>query len=208
MCASPMRTSGSVRPLAARNLLLSATMISMLLALSGCVGMVADSMAKSMVTGDSYATMTKSLAAPADGCGRLYVYRTEASTHSQIQVGIGLLKNPTLVTVDDTAYELIYEAFEYFDLPQGQHEITCGTDIVKGVDFWTSRRTYQKGTSRITVSIAAGSDVFVRLDSIPEKPSFKPVVVEKEQALAEISKLPYQKKQGHTYGSGKISEGK
>jgi hypothetical protein len=191
-----------------KSLVLCTAAISIMSMLSGCVGMMADSIARSMVTGKTYTDMAKTLPSPPAGHGRLYIYRTPASTHTSVVINIGLLKNPTLFTIDDTAYELIWEAFEYFDLPEGQHEITCGTDVLKRVDFWTSKQYYQKGTNKIQISISNASDVFVRVDSIKEKPLFQPVIVESEQARTEIMKLPYQEKQGHTYGGGKISESK
>ena len=71
-----------------------------LILLTGCVGMIADSISKSMLTGDTYAAMSATLEPPSEGAGRVFVYRTESSTKHSLMVGAGLMKNPTLFTVN------------------------------------------------------------------------------------------------------------
>jgi len=160
--------------------------------LGGCVGILVDSMAKSMATEETFSEMVSKFASLKDGSGRLYIYRTEASTKTSIAINIGLVKNPTLCTVNDTAYELIWEAFRCVNLPEGQHEITCGSDVLKNVDFWSGRRHYQRGANKIKISILSGVETYVRVDGIGEKPYFQPVLVENMQGREEIFELPYQ----------------
>jgi hypothetical protein len=177
----------------------------MLPLLCGCAGMIADSMAKSWVTGKTYQKMAPTLEPPPDGSGRLFIYRTESSTKMSAQYGVGFMKNSTLCTVDDTVYEIVWEAFRYYDLPEGQHEVTCGQDIIKG-KYSGRNRSFQKGTNNIQVQISNNADTFVRVDGTSKEPFFLPVIVDSEIGRKEIFKLPYQEKDGHTYRGGKISD--
>lgn len=181
------------------------TVLFALALLSGCAGMVADSIARSIATDKTYGEMATTLPPLTDGNGRLYIYRTAASTKSSLYYGIGIMKNPTLCTIDDTAYEIIYEVFKYFDLPMGQHEITCGLDVLKKSDRWSGKQYYQKGANKVQISIVNGAETFVRVDLVESKPAFQPLIVDNEQGRTEIVNLPYQKKE-HTFLGGKISE--
>ena len=166
--------------------------LSALALLSGCGagGLLVDSMGKTMVTDKTYGEMATALPPPTDGKGRLYIYRTEASTKTSLHYGIGFEKNPTLYTVDNIAYELIWEAFKYIDLPEGQHEVTCGRDIVKKVDFW-GRGYFQKGENRIQVSILNASETFIRVDGTKEKPFFKPCTVNRSHPIQPLSWIQF-----------------
>jgi len=173
--------------------------------LTGCAGMLADSMAKSWVTGETYGKMATTLAPPADGNGRLFIYRTNTSTKRSVQFGIGIVKNATLCTVDDTAYEIVWEVFRYFDLPEGQHEVTCGQDILKK-QSWSGKRSFQRGANKIQIQVSNAVDTFIKVDSTNEEPFFRLAIVDNEQARKEIFELSYQKKDGHTFHGGKIAE--
>lgn len=173
--------------------------------LCSCAGMLADSMAKSWVTGKTYEKMSTTLAPPTDGSGRLFIYRTKSSTKMTAQYGVGLMKNATLCTVDDTAYEVVYEVFRYFDLPEGTHEVSCGQDVIKG-KYSGRNRAFQKGSNSIQVQVSKDAEIFIRLDATEKEPFFHPVMVDNEQGRQEILKLPYQEKDGHTYYGGKLSE--
>ncbi len=135
----------------------------------------------------------KTLPTLTDGKGRIYIYRTESSTKSSLQYGYGIKKNTTFCSVGDTAYELMWEAFRYIDLPEGQYEVTCGNDILKKVDFWSSKGHFQKGVNRIQVSILSDSETFIKADAAKEKPFFQPILVKPEQGHKEMHSLPYQK---------------
>lgn len=181
-------------------------LISMLILLSGCMGAVIDTMARSAVTGDTYAEMEKTIPPPEVNKGRLYLYRTKDSTNTSVAINYGLAKNPTQCTIDDTAYEIIWEVFEYFDLSEGKHEITCGEDVVKSRDFWSGKAHFQKGKNKLIVSISNAAPSFVRVDVADGYLAFKPVLVEEKLAIDEISSLPYQDKQGFVTTGGKIED--
>lgn len=179
--------------------------LSTLALLSGCAGLLIESSAKSKVSGKTYGEMLKTFPPMKDGNGRLYIYRTETSTKSTLVVGYGLSKSVTTFTVDDTAYELIWETFRYFDLPEGQHEVTCGRDVIKKVDSWTGKRHYQRGVNKVQVSVSNASETFVRLDGTKEMPFFQPIIVKAGQGREEMLNLPYQKMAWVVEG-GKISQ--
>ena len=173
--------------------------------LSGCMGLLADSITKSIATGDKYSEMAASIVPPSGNDGRLYIYRTEASTKTGLRYGIGLVKNPTVCTVDDDASELIWETFKYFDLPSGQHQITCGSDVVKSTDFWSGKRHYQRGANKVEISVSSQSETYIRVESVDGV--LKPVIVENAQGRAEIAEIAYQKKDKyHTFPPGKVGE--
>lgn len=183
---------------------LSIALLSVVSLLSSCGGLVLDAATKSMVTGGTYGEMAEKLPPPSARRGRVYIYRTETSTKMSLQYGVGLIKHPTFCTVDDFAYELIWEAFRYFDLREGNHEITCGDDILKKSEFWSGKNHFQRGKNKVQVFVPSGSEIFVRVDSVKEKPFFQPVVVRAEEGRLEMLKLPYQKGQ-YSRSVGRIS---
>ena len=93
--------------LSMKSFILSIAMLSIIVKLSGCAGSMMNSLGKSMSTGKTYGEMRATRPKLEDGKGRLNVYRTKASTNTSLEIGNGLQKNPTFVTVDDTAYKLI-----------------------------------------------------------------------------------------------------
>ena len=173
--------------------------------LAGCAGMIMDAAKKADATGDTYGKMKETLALPTRSNGRLYIYRTPNSTNYSIQYGIGLQKNTTYCTIDDSAYELIWETFKYFDLAEGSHEISCGKDVLKKVEFWSGKIKFQQGKNKLKVMILNSSEVFVRVDGTIESPYFQPVLVNSEQGNKEIFNLPYQKA-AFNIPDGKITE--
>jgi len=64
-------------------LLTAAIMLSML---SGCAGMMVDAIERSQATDKPYAEMAANLSPPSNGDGRLFIYRTEASTKTSLVV--------------------------------------------------------------------------------------------------------------------------
>jgi hypothetical protein len=168
----------------------SITVCSGLFLLSGCAGMMVDSMGKSWATDKTYNEMVSTLPVMAGGKGRVYIYRTESSTKSSLRYGYGIAKNPTFCTVGNTAYELIWEAFKYIEFPEGQYEVSCGNDIRKRDGIFSHK--FQKGENFIVLAISSGSEVFIRADAIKEKPFFQPILVKPEQAHEEMLNLPYQ----------------
>lgn len=187
----------------------SVFIIGALASLSGCGGMLADSMARSWVTGDTYGELAASLPKTKEGSGRVFLYRTNASTSSSLNYGIGLVKNSTLCTVDDNVYEIIWEVYRYVDLAEGPHVITCGSDVIKNKNLWIGNRdfqNYQRGANQISVVIENSADIFVRVDTTSkEPPYFQPSLVDGELGRGEIFELQYQEKGGHSYHDGKIS---
>ena len=174
--------------------------------LSGCAGPFVDSLGKSMISGKTYGEMINTLPPISDGNGRLYFYRTKASTKSEYLFSYGnnygLAKNPTLCTIDDTAYEIIWEVFRYVDLPVGNHEVTCGIDVLKEGN---KKYNYQRGVNKIQISISNTADTFVRVDGAKEKPFFQPILVNREQARKEMYILPHQNGM-FVYRDGKLSQ--
>lgn len=166
--------------------------------LGGCMGSLIDTASWHWFTSpvETYPEMTANHTALKEGNTRVFIYRTDSS------------KNPTLCTVDDTAYEIIWEIYRYVDVAQGKHIITCGSDVIKSRDHWTSDynfQNYQRASSQISLAVESAAEIFVRVDETGKKPSyFQPTLVSSEQAHQEILKLRYQKIGGHTYFDGKI----
>lgn len=156
--------------------------------ITGCAGVFVDSLGKSMITDESYSVVAKTLPPVKDGSGRLYLYRTESSTTSELYSGSGYKKNPTVCRIDENVYEIIWEVFRYFDLPEGKHKVACAIQIGKGV---TKRFSYKGGANEIGVLISNAAETFVRVD-LNTKKLFQPVLVESLQAREEMAKLPHQ----------------
>lgn len=188
------------------SLQLIVALIFLISSLSGCAGLLLDAGGRSDATDKTYSEMRATLAKPVDGNGRLYIYRTKTSTKSSLQLFYGVAKNPTYFTVDDTAEELIWEAFKYIDVPEGYHEVTCGEDVLKGIpSIWNGYKgKFQKGQNKIQVLVSNGSETFIRLDAVKEEPFFQPIIVTVDQGREEMSNLPYQNKKFAVAG-GKIS---
>ena len=169
--------------------ILSIILLSTITMLSGCFGMMAESIAKSAVTDKSYGEIASTLPPIADGNGRFYIYRTKASTKTSLNptmlLGYGPSKNVVFFTVDDTAYEIIWETFRYIDIPEGHHEVTSGNNILKVVGGF-GKHHFQKGENKIQCSVSNGSEIFIRIDAIKEKPFFLQVIVNSDQAMEEI----------------------
>lgn len=161
---------------------------------SGCAGIIIDSVTRAKVTGDTYDELINKLKSPEDGNGRIYIYRTESSTKNSLVYGIGIMKNLTFCTVDNNAFELIWESFRYYDLPAGQHEVTCGVDVIKVEDEWSGKHHYEKGVNKIVVPVFNNSEIFIRVELIKEKPYYKPIIVDVEEGKKEIKILPLQEK--------------
>ncbi len=177
-------------------------MYMMMLIVSGCAGAIINSLSKSSITGENYSEIENHLKPPTDNKGRLYVYRSIDSTKNKFVYGIGVQKNYTFCTVDDNAFQIIWEAFKYFDLPEGQHEVTCGNDILKIDNSWSGTHHYMKGSNSINITISNSLETFLRVDWIKDKPFFKPVIVSKEQGQKELMNLPHQEKPFGVYGKG------
>jgi hypothetical protein len=177
-----------------------------LVLVSGCAGMWADSMARSWVTGETYANMAASHPQIKEGYGRLFLYRVGTSTDSSLEYGIGLVKNPTLCTVDNAVYEIIWEVYRYIDLAEGSHVITCGSDVISKNEHFSSKNNFQRGANQISVVVKNSAEIFVRVDLTGKQPPyFKPTLVDSGQGQTEILNLQYQKIGGLKYVDGKIS---
>lgn len=179
--------------------------LGMLTLLTGCVGLVAGSMAKSMSTTKSYADMEYFLPELAEDQGRIFVYRTRSSTGVSLEFNLGLVKNPTYFTIGDDAYEIIWEAFRYFDLSSGQHQITSGRDVLVKTDAWRGEKgVFKRGTNALQVTLEPGSSIYLRLDLTEDGKSFRPTLVDYQTAISEIGPLPHQHKRYQVY-DGKVT---
>jgi hypothetical protein len=173
------------------------TVNSLLILLSGCAGMMADSFTKSVITGKTYSELAP-LPTPINSDGRVYIYRTEDSTKSSIQYGAGIRKNHMYCAVDDQVYYLLWEAFTYQDLTSGEHEVSCG-DVYKNTEMFTPRnKRYQRGTQKLQVLVRKNEALYVRIDLLDNKET--PVLVDADIAKSEISNLPIIK--------SRVSEGR
>ncbi len=170
------------------------TSLALMALVSGCAGIIIDSVTRAKVTGDTYDELVNNIRSPEDGNGRIYIYRTESSTKNSLVYGIGIMKNLTFCTVDNNAFELIWESFRYYDLPIGQHDVTCGLDVIKVEDKWSGKHHFEKGVNKIIVPVSNNSEIFVRVELISEKPYYKPIIVEAEEGRNEIKSLPHQEK--------------
>ena len=169
-------------------LIQSTILLLILILFSGCAGMIVDSIVKSTSTDDTYEKMEQNFQPLEDGKGRLFVYRTEASTKTHLTYGVGLSKNVVLFSINDNAYDILWKSFRYFDLSFGQYEITY--NVIMKKKGWTGFE-YHKGINKNIISIANGSKIFLRVDLIKGK-LLKFTLVDSEQALKEIFNLPYQ----------------
>lgn len=175
--------------------------------MSGCGGMWADSMARSWVTGESFEEMSASHPQAAAGNARVFFYRTSSSTISSLKYGVGLVKTPVLCAIDDTVYEIIWEAYRYVDLAEGKHVITCASNVKVGKKSLYSKAYFPNDTKQISLVVGNLPEIFVRVDTTSkEPPAFQPTLVDSAQARLEILKLQYQKIGGHNFTDGKISE--
>jgi len=171
--------------------------------LVGCAGLAIDTLAKAISTTGTYSKLSKETPPPKEGSGRIYVYRTRESTRMGLSVGVGLLKNPAVITVDSEAYEIVWEAYRYFDVPAGTYEITCGKDVIKGHNYISGRPYYRKGSTKLSVPVKAGQDVYLRLDILGGEGGYKLSNVPPSQAESEMANLPYQRRP-HAYIDGKV----
>ncbi|MCW5635369.1 MAG: hypothetical protein KIT17_18675 [Rubrivivax sp.] len=183
------------------------SVVSILPFFGGCAGLLVDAIAKSAVTGGPYSEVSKSFPAVPAGYGRVYLYRTEASTRTTLKgnvlTGALLLKNPTVCSVGVHVHEVVWEAFMYIDVPEGPTEITCGDDVIGDV----RQQRYRKGVNRLQLAVTKSAEHFVRVDVAPEPAMFKPVLVDPAAARAEMASLPIQDSgMPHTYQRGVLSE--
>jgi len=153
--------------------LLIVTYIS--ISLSGCAGMIADSIVRAQATGKTYAELAP-IPAPIKSEGRIYIYRTDASTKNTLVYGKGISKNYVYCVVDNRGFWLLWDVFIYKDLPSGSHEVSC------------SPKSRQRGTQKLQLSVQNSKELYVRIDIIENK--LTPILVEPEIAKSEISNLP------------------
>ncbi len=146
--------------------------------ISGCAGMLADAMVKATSTGKTYAELAP-IPAPINSDGRVYIYRTEASTKNSLVYGKGVSKNYLFCVVDDQGFWLLWDVFMYKDLPSGLHEVSC------------SKKARQRGTQKLLLSVQNNKELYVRIDIIENK--LTPILVDAAIAKSEISNLPLLK---------------
>ncbi len=142
---------------------------------SGCAGMVADGMVKSTSTDKTYAELAP-LPDPINSEGRIYIYRTKASTKNRMVYGKGISKNYMFCVIDDQGFWLLWDVFMYKDLLPGLHEISCST------------KARQRGTQKLQLLVQENKELYVRIDIIENK--ITPILVEAAIAKSEISNLP------------------
>ena len=178
------------------------TIVGMLALLSGCAGMLQDSIGRSMSTGDTYNEISKTLSPPSDGMGRLYIYRTAKSTATHLAgnpiSGMTLRKSISSCDIDGSEFRVMWETFAYVDLPEGRHEMSCPSGFLKTLFKDPSKAALYESTNMIEITISRTSDVFVLLDMTMEGKSvvdsiFQPILVNSSQARTEISELPQYK---------------
>lgn len=181
-----------------RTSLRNASMFFMFAILGGCTGMMMNSLSYSMHTGESYSEIVKTLPPPKEGMGRLYIYRTVASTASSISYGVGIHKHIAVCDLDGKQFNITWESFFYVDLPQGQHEITCPVDYVKKRKLNTSNTALYEHTDTLHFSISNALDAFVVLDLAMKDGEiatdiYQPILVDSTQATKEMMELPIYK---------------
>lgn len=169
----------------------------------GCAGLAIDTLAKAISTTGTYSKLSKETPRPKEGSGRIYVYRTRESTRMGLTVGVGLLKNPAVITVDSNAYEVVWEAYRNFDVPAGTYEVTCGKDVIKSHNLISGQPYYRKGSTKLFVPVKAGQNVYVRLDILEGQGGYKLTNVPQSQAESEMANLPFQRRP-HSYIDGKV----
>jgi hypothetical protein len=179
------------------------SMLGILALLSGCAGMLQDSIGRSMSTGDTYNEMAKALPPPSKGMGRLYIYRTEKSTASHLTgnpvSGMTIRKSISSCDIDGSEFRVMWKTFAYVDLPEGQHKVSCPSTFLKALYSNPSKAALYASTNLIEVTISHASDVFVLLDITMEGKSvvdsiFQPILVNSIQARKEIAELPHYEK--------------
>jgi len=153
---------------------------------TGCVGIMADSITKSIATEGKFQDVVTTLPQRPPDTGRLFIYRTRSSTSHSLVIGLGITKNPTVCTVNDDVFEILWETFRYVDLPIGEHDVTAGADIFR------RRGKLGKGSNRLQLDVRVSGDIFIRIDATGDEKKFRPVIVDENQAKAEIASLPFQ----------------
>ncbi|MEJ2454841.1 MAG: hypothetical protein P8103_11880, partial [Candidatus Thiodiazotropha sp.] len=172
--------------------------------LSGCAGMMVDSLTRSGSTGDTYSEMKDTIPPPAEGTGRLYIYRTAASTETSYGPGAigGSSKNRAWCDLDGKEFMLLWETFFYIDLTEGQHQLSCLSKYMRDV-FSTSRNAKLRNTTvnKVNFLITNSSDTFVRLDATEvSKYIFQPIITDAADAHVEMKELPVlEEKERHRH---------
>lgn len=151
--------------------------------LSGCLGAVITRSAESEATGKRYSELMASATGAPTGKGRLFVYRTSASTRHGLALNYGVTTNEFPCVVDKGAYLLMTEAYLKLDLDPGVHEVSCH-DVLFRKGF-PPKFAYRKGTEVLTVAISPAADTYVRIDEIDGKET--PVAVSQVAAVKEIT---------------------
>lgn len=151
--------------------------------LSGCLGAVLTKSAESEGTGKRYSELMASATGAPSGKGRLFVYRTSASTRHGLALNYGITTNEFPCVVDKGAYLLMTEAYLELELDPGAHEVSCH-DVLFRKGF-PPKFVYRKGTEVLTVAISPAEDTYVRIDEVNGKET--PVAVGQVAALQEIA---------------------
>jgi len=123
---------------------------------SGCAGMIMDAIVQSERSSDkTFSELTKTRETIPTGKGRVFLYRTEASTISSLRYGIGLQKNIVYCSLDGKLIAMYWELYLFLDVSPGEHNITC----VKGKEIHNT----------LLFSVNSKNNHYIRVDAALEK---------------------------------------
>jgi len=162
---------------------------------AGCAGMIMDAIVQSERSSDkTFFELTKTREAIPAGVGRVFLYRTEASTMSSLQYGIGLQKNIIYCNLDGKLIAMYWELFLFLDITPGKHKMMCfkGKEVQGILTFMVDSQT----NYYIRVDAALEEDKkmesnFDNEDDDDEKLNVKltPVLVASKTAIKELNDI-------------------
>ena len=143
---------------------------------------IAGAVMPSVTAGAKYPEVMAANPVPPPGKGRLFVYRTAASTETHADPLLGTVEKTVTCVLDQEIIFLASTAFIVRDLTPGPHEVSCH-------DVRSSRSPsqgigFRKGTQSLALSTVTGASAFVRID--PRDGKDTPVSVDPSEAVREI----------------------
>ena len=161
---------------------------------SGCVQIMSaamiDGLNRNDWTGRTYAEEARSLPAAAPGHGRIFFYRTQASTTTLSEYGKVMTKNVFYCMLDERLHKIIWEAFLPVAWEAGTFMFSCG-GVVASTDYLGRETLNKEGGQRLELTVRPQQDLFVRIDLVDGKPT--PVPVDPTVAKSEMADLELQK---------------
>jgi hypothetical protein len=178
----------------------SGLILSLAIALTGCGAAMVDALNRGDHTGKPFSQLSSSFKPTTDDRGRVFVYRTRASTTVESEFNKVMTKNVFYCLLGERLQKILWEVFLPIEWSAGEYEFSCGGVLVS-TDYFGNEAQVRRGTQRVMVTLAPGKDVYIRLDLVNNVPT--PVVVSPEVARSEMSDLPIQL-QARPHAAGRV----